>query len=227
MDWIATNLDFGGQTVTVQFSSGTYTNGVIIKECVGQATLTDLIFQGSSTTPTNVLVSVTSDNCFYSEGSGVKALIKGFELRTTTGGDCLQSYKSGQLEYADINFGACAGNHCKAFGPASHIGLNSDSYTISGGAACHWSVENGGNIALFATSTITLTGTPSFTTAFGRATEAATLTVAGYGPVTFSGAATGFRYSVTLNGVIETYGAGATYFPGSSAGTSATGGQYA
>jgi hypothetical protein len=38
---------------------------------------------------------------------------------------------------------------------------------------------------------------------------------------------TGTRYDATLNAVINTFGGGANYFPGDSAGTTATGGQYA
>lgn len=38
--------------------------------------------------------------------------------------------------------------------------------------------------------------------------------------------ATGPRYSVIANGVIDSAGGGTGYFPGDSAGTTATGGQY-
>jgi hypothetical protein len=44
--------------------------------------------------------------------------------------------------------------------------------------------------------------------------------------VTYSGAATGSRYGAALNGVIQTNGGGATYFPGNSAGSTSVGGQY-
>jgi hypothetical protein len=39
--------------------------------------------------------------------------------------------------------------------------------------------------------------------------------------------ATGTRYNGTLNSVINTFGGGANYFPGNSAGSVATGGVYA
>ena len=38
--------------------------------------------------------------------------------------------------------------------------------------------------------------------------------------------AAGPRYKVTMNGLIETYGGGTTFIPGSSSGATATGGQY-
>ena len=45
--------------------------------------------------------------------------------------------------------------------------------------------------------------------------------------ITFSGSATGQRYNASQNSVINTYGGGASYFPGNAAGATATGGQYA
>jgi hypothetical protein len=44
--------------------------------------------------------------------------------------------------------------------------------------------------------------------------------------VTFSGNATGARYSALLNGVLYTGGGGANYFPGNAAGSTGSGGQY-
>jgi hypothetical protein len=58
--------------------------------------------------------------------------------------------------------------------------------------------------------------------------EAQMTGVAMFGSITInaSGAFAGPRYSVYSNGVINTYGGGANFFPGNAAGTSATGGQY-
>ena len=71
--------------------------------------------------------------------------------------------------------------------------------------------------------TVTITGTPGFSGAFAEADD---LGFVNYNGPIFSGAATGKRYGATLNGVIDTNGAGATYFPGNVGGTTATGGQY-
>ena len=55
------------------------------------------------------------------------------------------------------------------------------------------------------------------------AAENATIRI---GHNTFSGSATGKRFEATVNGVIYSSGAGASYLPGNAAGTTATGGQY-
>ena len=72
--------------------------------------------------------------------------------------------------------------------------------------------------------TVTLTGTPAFTTAYAYATTTAVIIANG---CTFTGGATGKYYDARLNAVINTVGGGATYFPGDAAGSTATGAQYA
>lgn len=84
---------------------------------------------------------------------------------------------------------------------------------VSSGAAISLQVQN---------LTITITGTPAFS-AYAGAYFGGILLANG---CTFSGSATGSRYSVSSNAVIFTNGAGANYFPGDSAGSVATGGQY-
>ena len=69
-----------------------------------------------------------------------------------------------------------------------------------------------------------VSGTPAFSTAFATATRLGVINV---GNITFTGSATGTRYDVVLNSVIDTSGGGANFFPGDVAGTTATGGQYA
>jgi hypothetical protein len=68
-----------------------------------------------------------------------------------------------------------------------------------------------------------LSGTPAFGVAFVDADRCG---VAGFFSVTWSGSATGKRYSATANGVVDTFGQATTWLPGNSAGTTASGGQY-
>jgi hypothetical protein len=49
----------------------------------------------------------------------------------------------------------------------------------------------------------------------------------GSGYCTFSGTWSGTRYVAVLNGTINTNGAGVNFFPGTVAGSTGTGGQYA
>jgi hypothetical protein len=72
--------------------------------------------------------------------------------------------------------------------------------------------------------TVTLTGTPAFSTAYACSQYTSTIVMTT--PMAFSGSATGPRYVAILNGVINVAGGGANFFPGNSAGSVSTGGQY-
>lgn len=88
--------------------------------------------------------------------------------------------------------------------------------------------EAGGQINVATTTaavTITLTGTPSFSQA-SFAAFYGNITFNTTPGVTFSGSATGPHYTAQINGVINTGGAGAGFLPGSTSGSTATGGQY-
>ena len=78
-----------------------------------------------------------------------------------------------------------------------------------------------GGVIESTTMTVTLTGTPVFTV-FALCEASASMSIFG---ATWTGAATATRYSVTLNGVINTFAG--NVFPGATAGSTATGGQYA
>lgn len=74
--------------------------------------------------------------------------------------------------------------------------------------------------------TLTASGTPSFSIGFAEAWSGGAIYVDNTN-VSFGGSATGPRYSAFLNGTINVNGLGTTFFPGNSAGSTATGGQYA
>ena len=101
--------------------------------------------------------------------------------------------------------------------------MNGVAATISAGAVAHYFVSASGLIETFNTDW-TLSGTPAFSSAFASVAGGQINTV---GNTTSSGSATGSRYSATPNGVINTNGGGASLFPGSTAGSTVTSGQYA
>lgn len=120
---------------------------------------------------------------------------------------------------ANVDFGACD-YHIFQNGPGSYVQAT-NGYTISAGAyqhayiagPCFFQVEGG---------TVTLTGTPGFGGEFLYANNCCFVRIT----ATFSGSGTGKRYTVVKNASVEVNGAGATYLPGNSAGSVATGGQY-
>lgn len=99
----------------------------------------------------------------------------------------------------------------------------------SSSAYCLYAV-NGGFISWASTMTIMTTKAVSFGVALVYAKSGGNVSCQANSVVwdVSAGAVTGPRYSAVLNGVIDTVtGGGASYFPGSIAGSTATGGQYA
>lgn len=212
------SLDCNFKDVTIQIADGTYTGAVAMKQLLAPGAFT---IQGNSGTPANVLISTTSSNAVVNQIGGLTLIIKDLKIATTTSGTGLFAGSSGIINFTNINFGACASNH--KYAEQSGFINATGNYAISGGASRHEYCSRFGRIDTPA-RTVTITGTPAFSTAYAEANKASVLT--NYS-CTFSGSATGVRYAVALNGVIDTVGGGANYFPGNSAGTTATGGQYA
>jgi hypothetical protein len=215
-DVVQETLDLNGYDVTIDVQGGSFSAGVTANApVVGGGSVT---FLGDAATPTNILVSTTSANCF-SANYGATFRVRGVEMRTTTGGNCLQAALGGTILFDTVQFGACAGNHIESFLGGQIYG--DDDYTISGNAGAHLHAYSGGLINL-SSLTGTLTGTPAFTNFFVGVAVAHVNCAS----VTWSGAATGSRFTVHKNGQLETGGGGLTYFPGNAAGTIASGGVY-
>ena len=219
IDVVCSTLDIAaGFTVTCQVADGTYTGANVMKQLIGAGSF---VIQGNSGTPANVVVSVTSNHCFYNQIGGTLLTVKDMKLTTTTSGSCIHAAYGGLINLNNIDFGTCASQHKYALGGGNVTATGN--YSISGGAASHENASRGGTVDT-ASKTVTITGTPAFST--GYAVSSASGAITNYG-CTFSGSATGVRYAASLNGTMNTLSGGANYFPGNSAGTTATGGQYA
>lgn len=213
-DVIAATLDLAGFTVSVQLGDATYTAGLSVSQpWTGGGAVT---FQGNNATPANVVLSTTSANAIGTTGSlPGTLLIKDMKLQTATSGDCISLQAAGLLQYSNVNFGACAGSHLDAVGSGVNLECTGN-YAISGGAGVsHVIASRPANVSI-RSKTVTISGTPAFGVAFALAANGGVIAIDGN---TFSGAATGSRYSAQNGGQIFTNGAGATYLPGNAAGT--------
>jgi hypothetical protein len=139
---------------------------------------------------------------------------------TTTGGGypCIQTLL-GAVTISNINFGVSSGVHMSVLQGGQIFA--SGNYTVSGGATAHIDCQGVSYVSIYGL-TITLSGTPAFSNCFLNAVKTCTL---GYGSNTFSGSATGKRFNVDRNAVIDIIGATPnTYVPGNSNGTTSNGG---
>lgn len=212
---VATALDNNGYDVTIQVGNGTYTAGVVLKPYIGSGKF-NLI--GNTATPSSCVISVSSGHAIYGEDAG-KWKLGGFRLAAAAGTGIYARgvIQIGVIHPLEMN---TSSRHFFAF-LGAEISIESN-WNIIGSAPLHMQASYGGKI--FAVSrTCTLTGTPNFSSAFAYSQDLGLLQILA---VTFSGAGTGPRYTVTGNAVLQTGVAGATYLPGNAAGSVATGGQY-
>lgn len=214
---VATALDLNGYTVTIQVANGTYTGTVQARSLTGGGSV---IIVGDETTPSNVVISTTSANCFNANDVVGTYALRGMKLQTTTSGSGIAASFGSVVRFQNIDFGAMAGYHISATMRAI-VNATGD-YSITGRAQSHWFVDQGGS-SDFTARTVTITGTPAFSVAFAYCRI---LSFIKCNAITFSGSATGKRYNVTENSAIFTFGGGATYLPGDSAGAAGSGGQY-
>lgn len=209
-------LDFNGFSATVQVGDGTWTAPATVSSTVNGI----LTIAGNATTPDNVLWSLSSGSCLTVSGPGVRVVVKDMKLQTG-GVSGVASSDRASVTAANCTFGACGYAHVAGVSGGSVVVVGT-TCRIVGSAPAFANLDNANlDITL---ATFTLTGTPAFSNAF-IACQANSY--ARCVQPTFSGSATGSRYSVNTNSVINVNAAGATFLPGNAAGTAATGGQYA
>lgn len=205
-------LDLFGFVATIQIADGTYTAGISSAFAPVGGTV---VIQGNSGTPANVLISTTSAHSFNFSGLPKNVTIKDLKVQTTTSGIGIRAADKGvTVSFSNVNFGACATQHVQVAsgGTVSAIG----NYSITGGSVNHVRADGAGSQFNGSTITVTLTGTPNFTQSF---TWGFSSSVQNWFNWTFSGSATGTRYLVESNAVVNTFGGGASYFPGNAAGS--------
>lgn len=214
---ISTSIDCNNYNPTIQIADGTYAENVSTRQIIGTASVSLI---GNTSTPANVVISPASGTAVQSATPGLNISISGVTL-STTNGTAIHAVYTGRVTIAgEIVFGAC-GTGTHIYSDRCGLVEITSNYTISGSAAYHYRAVSGSRIA-GASRTVTLTGTPAFTN-FALTATNATLETTSF---TFSGAATGSRYSCITNSVISV-GGSSTYFPGSTAGSTATSGVYA
>lgn len=203
-------IDLGAFSVTIQVVAGTYTGSSALKQYVGAGPVTIL---GDATTPANVIISTTSADCFVADGIPTPWVVDGFKVQTTTAGYGFNVSNCG-IKINHINFGACANSHMVAQGNGI-IHMSFGTYTISGGGQRHAYCLGRSYIDMSFT-TVTVSGTPAFSSSFVDCTSMSYINAV---VISYTGSATGTRFVVAKNSLIDTNAGGANYFPGNSAGT--------
>jgi Protein of unknown function (DUF2793) len=220
----AAGLDLAIYDVTIDAQSGTYSEAVVLKTLVGAG---KVIIDGDTTTPSNCIIDGDSSTGVVGGTYAGYYVLKGFRLTTSVsaGYGTYVAGGGGFLELSDIEYAdASIANKLTA-----HSGgccyVSGDIEISAGGNRAFFASGPGAKIQVIAANTITMTGTPNFSAFTAQAEELAEIRFV-TGATTFSGAATGTRYSAESLGLVQTNGAGATYYPGSASGSTSNGGVY-
>lgn len=210
---LASMYDFNGYQVTLQLADGTYTpaNLTMTTRFVGQ--VGPIIINGNASTPTTVIYRAT-----LAASNGGWFQVQNMRMGGGSTANCLITSDGGFIYTGPgMSYDAVSSDHLHTGGGGTINILNS--YSIVGGAANHMNGLNGGNIGVSGGVTITLSNTPAFTEFLNLGVLAQF-----FGSPAFAGTgATGQKYNITNNSVAFTSGVN---FPGNSAGTTASGGQF-
>jgi hypothetical protein len=221
LNYIANNVDLAGLIATIQLADGTYSAGVLMTQPFVGGGPANVVINGNSVTPTNVVLS-TSGVCLQATGSGVGFSVQNLKMTSSAAHCILIQFAATILCGAGLVFGTATSGFHITSNTNGQIFIQ-NSYAITGGAQAHIFTQLSASSYESSGITVTLTGTPAFSVAFAEVIDGSLIAQG----VTFSGSATGVRYLASLNGTINTNGGGANYFPGNSAGSTASGGQYA
>lgn len=224
---VASVLDFAGFSVTIQLGDGTYSLGaspLILPSIANGAKIT---IQGNTSNAASVILTSTAASGTIQAYDAIGSyFFRWLTITNTNNGNAIFNSNS-IIGYERLVFGSVGtGFHViNADGGRTGNSFNGSyyPYTISGGATGHAYNTGSGSIFTCAVSTVTVSGTPAFANTFCLTENNA---YSNFFSPTFSGSATGKRYDVKANGVINTNGGGATFLPGNVSGTTATGGQY-
>jgi hypothetical protein len=227
------NYDWNGYSCTIQLADGTYTNtgatGSFLAYFGGMPfgmMAFGLTLQGNPSNPQNVVLTSTNANSIAVDRTLM--YLNGLTIRATGGtwtinqiiGLGLNVSKGGWAQCSNMRFDNTGGMFSVRSDWNGVVVLTGTNNAITGSGT--WGIAAGpfGTIYLSG-ATLNVTGWAA-TNSLWYADQGRMEVVS----VTFTGTATGQRYTAGYNGVIDTAGGGPNYLPGTIAGALTAGGQY-
>lgn len=203
------SLDLATFDVTIRLGAGTYDGVQVTGAWLGSGTVTVL---GSTSSPASHIIARSGGTAVLVNGAGSRVTLSGVTINGSSHGVVAQTGGSVTLSTGCV-LGAITKNQLRTNGQGSNISLAS--YTIAGSAAVHAYAAPGGSISAFG-STVTLSGTPAFSTAFAYADREG---IVGFNTAIFAGtSATGKRYIASNGGIVHTNTGNVSFLPGSISG---------
>ena len=221
LDFVSKNIDCNGYEITISVADGTYAENVVMPLVTGAKALYII---GTSIDNTKILPP--SGKCITTELQNNPCVLYVSTMHLyAVSSTQLSAANSASLMFSAISFGgnsSTLGAALQASSGGVITAYSTAACKINGPLWSFVSAATGGQIYLGSVP-FTVTAASTFTT-FAQVSLAGFLY--SYG-CTWSGSAiTGTRYTAATNAIINTNGSATTYFPGSVAGTTATGGLY-
>jgi hypothetical protein len=214
-------IDCNGNAPTIQTENGTFTEAVSVRGYpVGYL---ELFITGNPTNPSSVAWQVAPLNSNLSCRDGGTITLNGFTMLSTgTASNALQASQFGVIDFSNIIFqNYSSGTHISAYESGNFNAVGN--YTVTGNANQHIFIQGNSNV-IIANVVTAINSNPTMTQ---------WLLIEGPGyfqgnGLSFTGVGAGsgttaLKYNISLNGVALT---GGVTLPGSTAGVTATGGQY-
>jgi len=217
---VAAALDTSIYTVTINVGAGTFAEQVTLKRPAGGGRI-----QISGAGATTIIDPPAGVNHCFQAITGGEFQLTNMKLQKTTAttGHGILVQNNALVYFSGIEFGAFTPSGRHIFANQGGIVVCQGAYTITGNAIMHYCAQSGGLIQVV-NQTVTLTGTPAFSSRFADVFLNGSIQVNG---ATFTGSATGTRYLADMLGAIWTNGGGATFLPGNVNGSVTNGGIYA
>jgi hypothetical protein len=191
-DWLRNNVDSRGYIVTLKLANGTYSEAVELLPMLHHSGKRDdgqvnyYVIEGNTSSPSSVVL----------EGLWARWNAMIYVTGITFGDDSLVSGELCELSIGPacrfVGDGSFWGAQIVAY-DAARLSIFDD-YEIAGDAPIHMAINRVCTVTFFNSPTVTLTGTPAFSECFAEANGASRME---FDNVTFSGSATGARYSVS------------------------------
>lgn len=210
------NYDTAGHAVTLSFVANDSTCVSIGTGWTGGGQVT---IQGPGGSPPSIGLTCSEIAIGINAPLPAALFIQGFKISGGTIG--VFSQAPGFIVANNINYGAESLYHIQLSGPGAKYLCNGN-YTISGNSGYHWYTSSTGALIQCSAITLTLSGTPVFNI-FAVAIDGGAIQ-----PTlnTYSGSATGARFAVGSQGLIDTGTGNVNLLPGNSAGVVGAGGYY-
>lgn len=227
---IGSQFDLAGNSITVQLADGTYTSGLHfpgpLVDAFGNASL---VIQGNAVTPSNVVITDTDNlngGIAIAMYQGARCEIKNLQLQGgglgSDDGLYVETGAVARLE-GGVIFGVSAGGAHMQIQHGGRV-IADAGYSIAGGATYHVQSYDGGAFVAQG-QTINFTANAAFTT-FAFAQEMSSQIWGGATINLNAHTITGKRYEADALSLIDTFGGGATFLPGSTSGSVSLGAVY-